>query len=290
MKALSVAICLLALVLSTFAQNKSSKAEKSSKTLFFDDFSASALDRSKWNVVITGFTVNDEQQAYVDSSATIYTVAAAKAEGAQNGALVIEPVYSPNFTTPEGKHFDFLSGRIDSRSKYEFTYGSVSARIKMSEGSGLWPAFWALGVGKWPECGEIDIMEYVGEKDWTSVALHGPGYSGETPLVNKYFFKKNIDVTQWHVYSVDWSKDALLFHVDGQLVYRVTRAMVEHYGAWKFDNPKYIIVNLALGGAYPLKTNGVKAPYVGIPSSTVDLIKQKKAKYVVDWVKVESIE
>jgi beta-glucanase (GH16 family) len=257
-----------------------------STVVFFDDFSGSSLDRSKWNVIITGFTVNDEQQAYVDSSATIYIVKGEKTEGAKNGVLVIESVYSPGFVTPEGKKFDFISGRIDTRSKVEFTYGSASARIKMAEGSGLWPAFWALGNGKWPDCGEIDIMEYVGEADWTSVALHGPGYSGETPLVNKIFFKKNFDATKWHIYSVDWTKDGFWFKVDGELVYRATRPMVEHYGKWAYDNPKFLIVNLALGGAYPVKTNGIKQPYNGIPESTVQLIKDKKAKFMIDWVKI----
>jgi beta-glucanase (GH16 family) len=256
--------------------------------IFFDDFSG-PLDRSKWNVVTTGFVVNNEQQAYVDSSLTIYTVTGAAAEGAENGALVLHPRFSEGFTTKEGRRFDFLSGRINTRDKVSFTYGTASARIKMTEGAGLWPAFWALGNGRWPETGEIDIMEYVGEKDWTGIALHGPGYSGETPLVNKVYFPPGTDVTQWHVYSVDWTKDTILFKVDGNLIYRATRPMVEHYGKWVFDDPKFLILNFALGGAYPFKTNGIKEPYNGIPASTVDLIKEGKSKMLVDWVRVTGL-
>jgi beta-glucanase (GH16 family) len=259
------------------------------RIVFFDDFAGPSLDTTKWNVRVTGFTVNEEQQAYVNSPSTIYIAPGNKIEGAKNGALVIEAVFRAGHITPEGNKFDFISGRIDTRKKVEFTYGSVAARIKMVEGSGLWPAFWALGNGEWPDCGEIDIMEYVGEPDWTSVALHGPGYSGETPLVNKVFLEKKPDATQWHIYSVDWTKDGFLFKVDGKLVYRATRPMVEHYGRWAFDNPKYLILNLALGGAYPVKTNGVKKPYNGIPESTVQLIKNKQAKFMIDWVKVVHI-
>ena len=273
---------------SVYAQTQKPGTPKVSKStvVFFDDFSTPALDRSKWNVIVTGFNVNDEKQAYADSSATLYTVKGARAEGAKNGALVIEPVYHRGYVTPDGQKFDFLSGRIDTRSKIEFTYGTASARIKMAKGPGLWPAFWALGNGDWPQTGEIDIMENVGEADWTSVALHGPGYSGETPLVNKVFFKKNFDATQWHVYSVDWTKNELKFKIDGEVIYRVTRPMVENYGKWAYDNPKYLILNLALGGAYPVKTNGVKKPYAGIPESTLQLIKDKKAKFMIDWVKI----
>jgi beta-glucanase (GH16 family) len=262
------------------------QTSQKSDIVFFDDFSGPGLDRSKWNVIVTGFTVNNEQQAYVDSAATIYISKGSEVEGARNGALIIQPIYSPGYTTPEGKKFDFISGRMDTSNKMEFTYGTASARIKMTEGSGLWPAFWALGNGDWPDTGEIDIMEYVGEADWTSVALHGPGYSGDTPLVNKYFFRKGVDVTSWHVYAVEWTKDALLFKIDDILVYRATRPMIENYGRWAFDNPKYLILNFALGGAYPYKTNGVKEPYNGIPASTVESIKSRKVKFIIDWVKV----
>ncbi|CAM4234710.1 glycoside hydrolase family 16 protein [Gillisia limnaea] len=252
-------------------------------TLFYDDFSGTSLDREKWNVIGTDFWVNNEQQVYVDSTATIFTVEGADAKGAEN-ALVLKAHYSPSFITFRGNDFDFISGRIDTRDKVMFTYGTAAARMKLPKGSGFWPAFWALGGGDWPETGEIDIMEYVGETDWIGVALHGPGYSGETPLVNKYFFPEGEDVTDWHVYSVEWTPEGFDFKVDGRLIYRVTKPMVEHYGKWAFDNPKFLILNLALGGAYPYKTNGVEEPYKGIPASTVELIKEGKAEVLIDWV------
>lgn len=258
----------------------------SAQTIFFDDFSGSTLDRSKWNVIVTGGTVNNEQQAYVDSSATIYTVKGAAAAGATNGALVLQPRFLPGFTTKEGKQFDFISGRIDTRKKVEFTYGTFEARMKIPAGSGLWPAFWLLGSGRWPETGEIDIMESVGEKDWYGAALHGPGYSGETPLVNKYFFDDGKNITGWHVYAAEWARDSLLFKIDGRLTYRVTRPMVENYGKWAFDNAKYIILNFALGGAYPVKINGIKSPYNGMPDAAVKAVKEGKVKVLVDWVRV----
>lgn len=252
-------------------------------TLFFDDFSGNSLDREKWNVVGTDFWVNNEQQIYVDSSATIFNVKGADAKGVEN-ALALKANYAPNFINYKGNNFDFISGRINTRDKVMFTYGTAAARMKLPKGSGFWPAFWALGGGNWPETGEIDIMENVGETDWIGVALHGPNYSGETPLVNKYFFPEGEDVTDWHVYSVDWTPEGFDFKVDGRLIYRVTKPMVEHYGKWAFDNPKYLILNLALGGAYPYKTNGVEEPYNGIPESTFELIKEGKAEVLIDWV------
>ena len=257
-----------------------------SQVLFFDDFDGTALDRTKWNVEVWETTVNDEQQAYVDTSETIFIARGDEAAGAANGALVIRPRHRPGFVTPGGRRFDFVSGRLNTQGKLEFAYGTASARMKLAAGPGLWPAFWALGTGEWPATGEIDIMENVGEPDWASVALHGPGYSGDTPLFNRLYFPPGQDATGWHVYSVEWRPDSLVFRVDSLLVYRVTRPMVENYGRWSFDNPKYLIVNLALGGAFPFKTNGVRTPYHGLPAATVELIRRDRARVLVDWVKV----
>jgi beta-glucanase (GH16 family) len=253
------------------------------RVLLFDDFSGGQLDRSTWNVVGPAFWVNNEQQAYVDSDSTIYLAAV---EGAPNGALVLHPRFAPGFTTPRGRVCDFVSGRIDSRGKFEFTHGRAEARIRMPEAVGVWPAWWLLGGGRWPDSGEIDIMEYVGEKDWTGVALHGPGYSGETPLVNRFYFEDPVGVTDWHEYAVEWSTDEIVFLVDDRVAYRATRPMVEHYGEWRFDSPKFLILNFALGGAYPVKTNGIKEPYNGMPAETVEAIRRGEVFMEVDWVRV----
>lgn len=150
----------------------------------------------------------------------------------------------------------------------------------------MWPAFWLLGNEKWPDTGEIDIMEYVGEPDWTVVALHGPGCSGETPIVTKFTFDQGTEATDWHVFAIAWTKNALLFETDGPLAYRATRAMVECYGEWRFDTDKFLILNFALGGAYPYKTSKIEKPYTGIPQQTVDAIKAGEVAMYVDWVRV----
>lgn len=276
----------VALFMQCSSGKKTPVTNDNGQVVFFDDFSGAELDRTKWNVRITGGTVNNEQQAYVDSALTLGIVHGAASEGAENGALVLRPHYSPGFITKEGKKFDFISGRIDSRNKFEFMYGTATARIKLTEGSGLWPAWWVLGAGRWPESGEIDVMEYVGEKDWASAAVHGPGYSGETPFVNRLYLPEQNDVTSWHTYAVDCTPDSLVFKYDGIPMFRVTKPMAEHYGKWAFNNNKFLILNFALGGAYPVKINGMKEPYHGLPGSTVDLIKNNQSKMLVDWVRI----
>ena len=252
------------------------RVETRPRTLFADEFNGATLDRAKWTVVVTGGgwrTVNNEQQAYIDSTDVLEV---------GHGVLTIHPRLHPGFAPPDGKSYDFVSGRIDTRDKFDFTYGTAAARMRLARGAGLWPAFWALGSGRWPDTGEIDIMENVGEPAWTSVALHGPGYFGDTPLVKR----ATVDITKWHVYSVDWTADLLVFRIDGKEIYRVAKADVEKYGHWAFDNPKHVILNLALGGGYPHGVNRAEKPYFGIPQSTVDAIKAGKADTLVDWVRV----
>jgi beta-glucanase (GH16 family) len=260
-------------------------AQTAATIVFADEFSGTELNRAHWNVIVTGRTVNNEQQAYVDSPDVL---------AVKDGALVIRPRFRQGFKTPEGRSFDFISGRIDSRSKVTFTYGTAAARMKLPAGAGLWPAFWALGGGRWPDTGEIDVMENVGDPAWTSVALHGPGYSGNTPLVMRSPFSapstepgsSRGDATDWHVYAVDWTPEALVFKRDDREVYRVTRAMVEAHGRWAFDNPKHLILNLALGGDYPAGVNRTTAPYRGLPETTVRAIQKDEPTVMVDWVRV----
>lgn len=268
---------LLLLITSAFTLALTPHQRTAPKVIFFDDFNTGHLDRKKWNVEITGAHYNDELQAYVDSTKTLYE---------KDGMLVFQPIYSPGYITKDGQKFDFLSARINTRDKFDFQYGKAEARIRIDSGAGLWPAWWMLGYGNWPACGESDIMEFVGEADWASSAVHGPHYSGETPFVNRYYFPAGHDVQQWHTYAVRWTPDSLLFSYDDHLVFRLTRAMAKHYGPWAFDKKEFLILNFALGGAYPQKVNGITKPYYGLSASTLDRIKQGRICMYVDWVRV----
>jgi len=108
----------------------------------------------------------------------------------------------------------------------------------------------------------------------------------EETINRSEFADEGLDATLWHVYSVDWTRDAIQFRVDDAVIYRVSRATVEKHGRWAYDNPKYLIANLALGGNYPYALNRTDAPYRGLPAATVDAIKGGRARLLVDWVRV----
>lgn len=253
-----------------------SSAQKAD-TLFFENFSGNKLNRGVWNVEVTNRPSNNEQQAYADSVGTIII---------DNGLLTIKPKYQAAFSQNRDRPNDFVSARINTRNKYEFVHGNITARMRTTAGAGLWPAFWLLGNGRWPDAGEVDVMETVGDPTWVSHALHGPKYFGNTPLVTKKYFTGSNDVTQWHTYGANIQADKIVFSIDGVETYNVTKAMVEKYGDWVFDNKKYILLNFALGGGYPQGVNKINTPYPGISQRSVDIIKNGKAFFEVDWVLV----
>jgi beta-glucanase (GH16 family) len=148
----------------------------------------------------------------------------------------------------------FTSARIVTKGKFETKYGRIEARIKLPRGKGLWPAFWMLGSNSdtaiWPQCGEIDIMEYLGSSP-TKVfgTVHGPGYSGGNAITKTFTLPNSRFDTNFHVFGVEWDENYINFYVDDVLYNQITPSEVT--GDWVFNNPFYIILNMAVGGNYP---------------------------------------
>ena len=154
----------------------------------------------------------------------------------------------------------YTSSRMITRNKRSFQYGRIEARMKLPQTQGIWPAFWMLGnnfgTAGWPGSGEIDIMEHVGyEPTVTHGALHGPGYSGNTPFFGTHYLPHSADAA-YHVYAVEWSANEIAWFVDGTRFYSVTRSQVQTRGNWVFDQPFWILLNIAVGGNWPGSPNG----------------------------------
>lgn len=169
----------------------------------------------------------------------------------------------------------YTSARLNTVNKFERTYGFFEARIKIPSGKGIWPAFWMLGsnrelVGN-PACGEIDIMENIGNQLFmNNNALHGPGYSGSHGLsqrTNMPFLLSD----GFHVYGVEWAPNRARFYVDGVTTATFTINDLPRGTKWVFDHPMYMILNLAVGGQWP-----------GSPDEST----QFPAEMIVDYVRV----
>ncbi len=157
----------------------------------------------------------------------------------------------------------YTSARILTKGLFEQQYGRFEARMKLPFGKGMWPAFWLLGANiqegpedpdnpatvVWPLCGEIDIMENGGSKPTIiSGAVHGPGYSGGNAISKEYAFE-NSRVDEFHIYGIEWGPNYINYYVDDVLYNQIKPDDVT--GDWVFNNgPFFIIINLAVGGAF----------------------------------------
>jgi len=147
----------------------------------------------------------------------------------------------------------YTSARITTKGKVDQKYGRFEARIKLPWGRGLWPAFWLLGsnieeVG-WPQCGEIDIMEYRGQEPTKMHgSVHGPGYSALDAITKSYELSNDRFDTGFHVFGIEWGPDYINYYVDDVLYNQITPSDVT--GEWVYDHPFYIILNVAVGGTF----------------------------------------
>lgn len=150
---------------------------------------------------------------------------------------------------------DYTSARINTRGRFERAYGRFEARIQQPVGRGIWPAFWLLGadidsVG-WPECGELDIMEYRGQLPAiTRGSLHGPGYSGGDNVGAEHVVSGGRLHEGFHVYAVEWEPDRIRWLLDDVVFFEATPSRLPAGRRWVFDHPFFIILNVAVGGNY----------------------------------------
>ncbi|MBN2388466.1 MAG: family 16 glycosylhydrolase [Anaerolineales bacterium] len=208
--------------------------------VWHDEFEGRSIDLENWTFDIGGSGWgNNERQFYTD-----------RPENAriEEGRLVIEA------REEEFLQRDYTSARLKTQGLHAWTYGRIEARMQLPYGMGIWPAFWMLGIDieqvGWPASGEIDIMEHIG-RDATHVygTVHGPGYSGGGGVGHFTTFPAGSLSDEFHVYAIEWEPDVIRWYVDEQQYFEVTPDLLP--GAWVYDHPFFIIINLAVGGNWP---------------------------------------
>tara|TARA_B110000879_G_scaffold126010_1_gene166241 strand:+ start:842 stop:1693 length:852 start_codon:yes stop_codon:yes gene_type:complete len=202
---------------------------------------------------------NNEQQHYTNRITNAYV---------SDGTLKI--VAKKETFTDQGQTKQYTSARLNS--KLAFKYGRVEVRAKLPAGPGTWPAIWTLGknikeVGaywqtqgygttSWPSCGEIDIMEHWGSRpNFVQSAMHTKSSSGDT--VNKGGQTIATAATEFHIYTMDWSAESIVFSVDNKVHYRY-HPIIKNSRTWPFDKEQYLILNLAIASDIYRSFNGAE--------------------------------
>lgn len=236
-----------------------------------DEFDGSALNTDVWNIEVNGNGGgNQEKQYYTDRPENLRV---------EEGNLVIEA------RKEEYNNRKYTSARINSRNKKYFKYGKIEARIMFPKGGGTWPAFWMMGndypQSNWPKCGEIDIIEHVGNQPrMASFAVHTPNKNGSRG--NNWSMRSYMDGLEenYHVYGIEWLEDdfngmdRIYFTIDGERL-AMTQEEAEHVDDnyyWPFNKDYFIILNLAIGGT--------------MGGNVDDAIFASPVLMKVDWVRV----
>lgn len=171
---------------------------------------------------------------------------------------------------------DYTGGRIKTKDLFEQTYGRFEARIQLPIGQGIWPAFWLLGANiddvSWPDCGEIDIMEYRGQEPRTlHGTLHGPGYSGNGGLSGRHVLAQGGFNLGFHTFTVEWDESTITWSVDNYTYHTVSKSDLPQGTSWVYNKPFFILLNVAVGGRW-----------VGDPDENTVF----PQTMLVDWVRV----
>ena len=178
----------------------------------------------------------------------------------------------------------YTSGRISTQNLKTFTYGRFEVRAKVPNGQGYLPAFWLMAndenvYGQWPRCGEIDCMEVMGQD---TNKLYGTIHYGNPHAESQgtYTIKdgKESFSDGFHTFTCDWEPGKITWYVDGIKYHEESNwhSTTEGQGTLTypapFDQPFYIILNLAVGGSW-----------VGNPNEETNFVNNP---FVVDYVRV----
>ncbi len=230
-----------------------------------DEFSGTALDGNVWNYEIGNGSNgwgNNELEYYTNSTKNTFV---------SNGNLIIEA------RKESIGGFNYSSSRITTQNKKSFTFGRVDIRAKLPKGKGIWPALWMLGTNissvGWPACGEIDIMELLGQDPSKAYGTLHYGASSAThgSKGNPYSLSDGSTFyDQFHVFSMEWKQDQVKLYVDNNLYLTVNKTDLGST-PYPFNAPFFFIFNVAVGGNWP-----------GSPDATTTF----PQRMIVDYIRV----
>ena len=240
--------------------------------LWSDEFNGSRLDGSKWQ-----YDTSRNKEGWYNKELQYYAANRLENLRVGGGLLTIElrKDLSEIRKFPDWGKQKYSSAKIMTKGKAAFQYGFFEARAKLPCTRGSWPAFWMMPTAnvEWPQGGEIDILEHIGAQPGVVHANLHTGKYNHTKQNGRGAQKPlPTSCSDFHRYQLSWTEDEILIGVDDRAYMRVRNSEPGDRGAWPFDKPFYLILNLAMGGDWA----GAK----GIDDASLP------QKFEVDYVRV----
>ncbi|OBV12145.1 family 16 glycosylhydrolase [Erythrobacter dokdonensis] len=267
-----------------------------------DEFAGDSLDRTKWTPEVSCWGGgNWERQCYTDRPENIAVeggllLLKAKKERFSGPARPPEIAENPNPRMSQ----PYTSGKVRTIGLHAWRYGRIEVRAKVPAGQGTWPAVWMMPnqpvYGGWPRSGEIDILEAVNigarcrkceggrGENRTISALHFGDYAPNNLFVDSRAALPDLALPSddFHVYAVEWSEGLIRFLVDDRVhltvsaeAWTTASPLARGNPAAPFDQPFYIMANLAVGGRLAEENNAKGVAAKSFP-----------AQFAIDWIRV----
>ncbi|CAN5246314.1 hypothetical protein BH11BAC6_BH11BAC6_03280 [soil metagenome] len=212
-----------------------------------DEFTTNTIDPGTWTFETgAGGWGNNELENYTNSPQNAF---------ASQGNLIIEARRINNGSTTS-----YTSARMITKNQKTFTYGRVDIRAKLPSGKGIWPALWMLGnnidAAGWPACGELDIMELLGQEPNKvyGTVHYGSSVASHQSKGSSYVLGSGTFNDEFHVYSMIWQTDSIKLYIDDVQFFAASKASIGT--PYPFDNPFFFIFNIAVGGNWPGNPDG----------------------------------
>lgn len=212
-----------------------------------DEFNGNTVNTNNWNYDTGGGGWgNNELEYYTNSTKNSFVT--------DGGYLVLEARQEAMGSN------SYTSARMLTMGQQEFTYGRIDVRAILPKGQGIWPAIWMLGSDinstPWPACGEIDMMELLGNQPAKVYGtMHWSNSSGQDANVGGNYTLPSGDFSQeFHVFSVVWDSTKIAWYIDNQLYFTGDQSDVTTVNP--FNKPFFFILNIAVGGNWPGNPDG----------------------------------
>jgi beta-glucanase (GH16 family) len=219
------------------------------KLVWSDEFDGAGLPNpNNW-----GYDISRNKVGWFNNELQYYARDRQENARVENGKLIITARKERLTSATDYGNQAYTSARLITRGLASWTYGFFEVRAKLPCGAGTWPAIWTLGAkGAWPADGEIDLMEQFGNnKTEVLGTIHtqannfsngtlGLGLGGKIAAADS--------CTNFHNYQLTWSADEIAIGIDDIAYFVYKNPKNGNYAQWPFDNPQYLILNLAIGG------------------------------------------
>lgn len=229
------------------------------KLVWKDDFKGKSFNEKYWSKIPRG---GSDWNRHMSDYESLYEV--------KKGKLILHGVENNGIATEDTARF--ITGGLYTKGKVSLTYGKVEIKAKLGSAQGAWPAFWLLPEkGKWPDSGEIDIMEHLNHDDFVYQTVH----SYYTFVLNEkknppHFCTARINPDDFNTYGVEILPDKIIFSVNGEQTHTYPKIETDKYGQFPFGTPYYILIDMQIEGSWVGKANPKELPI----------------KMEIDWVKV----